>query len=79
MAYLNQNLKKIMGFNNAVESKFIARRRHLDALKKASHFLASGLKQFKLQRAGELLAEDLRQAQQCLEEITGRFKRRMIY
>jgi tRNA modification GTPase len=70
---LKEHLKKIVGFNVASEGKFIARRRHLDALENALKCVNTGLDQFKQHRAGELLAEDLRQAQQILGEITGRF------
>lgn len=70
---LKTHLKEKIGFSSTGEGKFIARRRHLDALAKAHHYLTKGLAQFKSHRAGELLAEDLRQAQQVLDEITGRF------
>lgn len=70
---LKQHLKDIMGFNNSSEGGFTARRRHLDALERAQHFLASGKAQLQGYAAGELLAEDLRQAQNALSEITGEF------
>lgn len=70
---LKQHLKKMMGFNASIEGKFSARKRHLDALNRAYHCLKEGLQQFNVHHAGELLAEDLRQAQLALGEITGRF------
>lgn len=70
---LKQHLKKIIGFDTSVEGKFMARRRHLDALKRAYTCLKEGLEQFNQHFAHELLAEDLRQAQLALDEITGRF------
>ena len=70
---LKQHLKKIMGFNASGEGKFIARRRHLDALHRALYALKDGLTQFNIHHASELLAEDLRQAQLAMDEITGRF------
>ena len=48
-------------------------RRHLEALRHASAALEHGRAQLTLAGAGELLAEDLRQAQQLLGEITGAF------
>ncbi|OZY87531.1 tRNA uridine-5-carboxymethylaminomethyl(34) synthesis GTPase MnmE [Cellvibrio mixtus] len=70
---LKHHLKTIMGFSDSGESGFTARRRHLDALERANHFLASGQTQLQGYAAGELLAEDLRHAQNALGEITGEF------
>ena len=70
---LKQHLKTIMGFSETGESGFTARRRHLDALERAKIFLDSGKAQLQGYAAGELLAEDLRQAQNALSEITGEF------
>lgn len=73
MESLKQHLKDIMGFSNTGEGGFTARRRHLDALERAQSFLALGKAQLQGYAAGELLAEDLRQAQHALSEITGEF------
>jgi tRNA modification GTPase len=70
---LRQHLKACMGFQTAGEGAYIARRRHLDAIRRARDFLVQGRTQLKHSRAGELLAEDLRLAQQALSEITGEF------
>ena len=70
---LKDHLKTIMGFSDTSESGFTARRRHLDALERAQSFLASGTAQLQGYAAGELLAEDLRHAQNALGEITGEF------
>ncbi|WP_049631339.1 tRNA uridine-5-carboxymethylaminomethyl(34) synthesis GTPase MnmE [Cellvibrio sp. pealriver] len=70
---LKQHLKTIMGYSETGESGFTARRRHLDALERAQSFLNSGKAQLHGYAAGELLAEDLRQAQNSLGEITGEF------
>ena len=48
-------------------------RRHLDALARVTAALESGKHQLKKHQAGELLAEELRLAQQALGEITGKF------
>lgn len=71
---LREHLKQSMGFQVSAEGSFIARRRHLDALEKAQQFLLNGKNQFENNRAGELLAEELLQAQKALSEITGEFR-----
>ncbi|MDE2344977.1 MAG: tRNA uridine-5-carboxymethylaminomethyl(34) synthesis GTPase MnmE [Gammaproteobacteria bacterium] len=69
---LREHLKKVAGYQAVGEDTFLARRRHLQALGKTRAHL--DLAQTHLQqRAGELLAEELRLAQQCLGEITGVF------
>ena len=70
---LREHLKACMGYEQTAESSFSARRRHLEALRQASAALEHGRNQLTLAGAGELLAEDLRQAQQVLGEITGAF------
>ncbi|PBP99832.1 tRNA uridine-5-carboxymethylaminomethyl(34) synthesis GTPase MnmE [Pseudomonas congelans] len=70
---LREHLKACMGYEQTSESSFSARRRHLEALRYASDSLEHGRAQLTLAGAGELLAEDLRQAQQALGEITGAF------
>lgn len=69
---LREHLKQSMGFQTVTEGVFSARRRHLDALAQAAAHLASGAERLR-QGAGELLAEELHQAQQALGEITGAF------
>ena len=68
---LRNHLKIIMGYTGLTEGVFLARRRHLDALIRAREFVVNGQTQLQESKAGELLAEDLRQAQQALGEITG--------
>jgi len=70
---LRQHLLDCIGFNQTLEGGFIARRRHLDAIERAKTHIEYGLNQLMASRAGELLAEDLRHAQDALNEITGRF------
>jgi tRNA modification GTPase len=70
---LRNHLKDLIGFSANPEGIFTARRRHLIALDKALDHLRAGHEQLLHHRAGELLAEDLRQAQQALNEITGEF------
>jgi len=69
---LRQHLKQCAGYQNA-EGGFMARRRHLEALQQAQTHVESGYQQLEQFAAGELLAEELRQAQQCLAAITGDF------
>ena len=68
-----QYLKTLIGYDAAAGSGFSARRRHLDALERALEHLAAARHQLSAHAAGELVAEDLRQCQQALAEITGRF------
>jgi len=70
---LREHLKQKMGYNSTAEGAFMARRRHLDALQRAEVSLLSGKAQLEHSHSGELLAEELRQAQQALGEITGEF------
>lgn len=66
-------IKTCVGFNANIEGQFSARRRHLDALARAKNLLQNGQTQLNEHRAGDLLAEDLRLAQNALNEITGEF------
>ena len=70
---VREHLKQAMGFQTGMEGGFLARRRHLDALEKASEHLQIGLVQLTEFHAGELLAEELRLVQTYLSEITGEF------
>ena len=69
---LRAHLKECMGYASAGQGTFSARRRHLDALQQAQRHIEQGAQQLK-SRQGELAAEELRQAQQALSEITGAF------
>jgi len=70
---LREHLKQAAGFRAANADGFSARRRHITALENA----ADSLQQAKIQllefNAGELVADDLLQAQNYLNEITGEF------
>ncbi|MGM0435271.1 MAG: tRNA uridine-5-carboxymethylaminomethyl(34) synthesis GTPase MnmE, partial [Pseudomonadota bacterium] len=68
---LREHLKDCMGYQTAAEGRYMARRRHLDALERARAMVVQGQTQLSEFGAGELLAEDLRQAQEALGEITG--------
>lgn len=70
---LKQKIKNSVGFVSSNEGIFSARRRHLEALNRAQSELIIASEQLTLKRAGELVAENLRQAQLALNEITGEF------
>lgn len=71
---LKQHLKQAVGFQGEqAEGAFSARRRHVTALETCLTALEKGAEQLVAHQAGELLAEDLRTAQQALEDITGAF------
>ena len=70
---LRQHLKQCMGFEQHGEGLFIARRRHLSAIENAQQHLQSAHRNLHTHQAGELVAEELRLAQQELSGITGEF------
>jgi tRNA modification GTPase len=70
---LVQDLHHGAGFDSVFEGVFSARRRHLASLEASLKLVETGLNQLQEAGAGELLAEDLRQAQFQLSEITGQF------
>jgi len=73
LSFLQEHLKDCVGFSSANEGSFTARRRHLDSLDKAVNAVMTGRNQLTDMNAGELLAEELRVAQDALSEITGKF------
>src|SRR3990167_6550651 len=73
MNLLIDAIKNSAGFQSSETNGFIARRRHVDAIERAHALLLHGQQQLLNNLAGELLAEDLRQAQLALSEITGAF------
>lgn len=70
LEYLRDHLKEIMGYTSS-EGLFMARRRHVVTLERALNVLQQGETMLREHRAGELLAQDLRYAQDILGEITG--------
>ena len=70
---LVEDLHHTAGFDAVSEGAFSARRRHLASLEAALKLVTTGVNQLQEAGAGELLAEDLRQAQFQLSEITGQF------
>jgi tRNA modification GTPase len=70
---LRAHLKEAAGYQSADGGAFSARRRHLDALERAGQHVRAAQAHLLERRAGELVAEELRLAQQALGEITGEF------
>ena len=70
---LRAHLKQCMGYQSVEAGAISARRRHLEALARAREHTEAAARQLAEQRAGELVAEELRAAQQALSEITGEF------
>jgi tRNA modification GTPase len=73
MDTLRAHLKLCMGYQTLDAGTVSARQRHLDALARARRHTDEAARQLQERRAGELVAEDLRIAQQALNEITGEF------
>jgi tRNA modification GTPase len=70
---LRAHLKSCMGYHALDGGTVSARARHLDALARARTHVDEAARQLTERRAGELVAEELRGAQQALGEITGEF------
>ncbi len=73
MRELKEHIKDLAGYAQDSETVFTARRRHLTALAQARDAVERGLDQLTLHNAGELLADELLQAQNSLNDITGEF------
>lgn len=71
MDALRQVLLEAVGWQGESEGLFLARERHLDAIRRAE--AERRLPDRPMASAAELFAEHLRQAQACLSEITGEF------
>jgi tRNA modification GTPase len=71
---LRQQLLEIAGWQAAPEGVFIARERHLHALRRVdAHLMEAAALLARQAQALDLLAEELRLAQNALSEITGEF------
>lgn len=70
---LKNKITHLAGISTSQEGSFSARRRHLAALDKTALFFISALSLLKNKTGSDLIAEDLRLAQQTLGEITGTF------
>ena len=71
---LRQTLLDVAGWQSAPEGVYLARERHVQALRRVDQHLAQANTLLALQaQALDLLAEELRLAQNALNEITGEF------
>lgn len=70
---LTKHLHGVAGYQSQDSGQFLARRRHLLALDQARQAMEQGRYQLYAHAAGELLAEELRLAQDALASITGEF------
>ncbi|MBL4772200.1 MAG: tRNA uridine-5-carboxymethylaminomethyl(34) synthesis GTPase MnmE [Alcanivoracaceae bacterium] len=70
---LEEKIIKMISNENNIESSFSARARHISQLQKTLENINIAEHNFLNNQAGELVAEDLRQAQECLSQITGEF------
>ena len=70
---LVHQLKIFMGLSETNEDSYMARTRHLNALMRTQEFLTKGVVSIEDKISLELLAEDLRMAQESLGTITGSF------
>jgi len=70
---LRAHLKACMGYRTLEGGTISARRRHLEGLERARRHAQEAARLLIERRAGELVAEELRGAQQALSEITGEF------
>jgi len=70
---LRAHLKACMGYQSIDGGAISARKRHLEALSLAREHTEEASRLLTERRAGELVAEELRVAQQALNEITGEF------
>ena len=68
---LHECLRAAAGYRNLGEGAFTSRKRHIDALRRAAKHFMTGKAALEDTKAGELLAEELRLAQEALGEITG--------
>ena len=68
---LRQRIRNLAGGPAEGAGSFSARQRHVDALRRAGAHIDAGREVMREQAAGELLAEELRLAQQALGELTG--------
>ena len=67
---LREHLLKLIGWQSTSEGVFMARTRHLEAIKQVEQFLAVGIQSI---NQSEIVAENLRMAQEALNTITGEF------
>ncbi|HTX23058.1 MAG TPA: tRNA uridine-5-carboxymethylaminomethyl(34) synthesis GTPase MnmE [Steroidobacteraceae bacterium] len=70
---LRTHLKSCMGYHTLDAGTVSARGRHLEALTRARGHVEAAARELRERKAGEIVAQELREAQQSLAEITGEF------
>ena len=70
---LRAQLARLAGHGDGTQGAFSARTRHVDALERVAEHLQAAERSLREQRAGELAADELLQAQRALGEITGEY------
>lgn len=68
---LRVRIRRLAGYKDLGEQTVTARRRHVDAIRRARDHFEAGRTALAEQRAGEVFAEELRLAHRALGEITG--------
>jgi tRNA modification GTPase len=74
MDALIQSIKQRAGYSTQNEGAFIARARHVAAIKNTREAIVRGVAVYQAQKASELLAEELKLAQESLSLITGEYR-----
>jgi tRNA modification GTPase len=70
---LRAHLRAVLGYRPEASDALSARRRHLDALRRAAEYANAAAARLHEQAGTELIAEELRLAHDALGAITGRF------
>ena len=70
---LEEKVIQMLSHQSQIETSFSARTRHITQLQKTLENISVAENNFLNNQAGELVAEDLRQAQEHLNQITGEF------
>jgi len=70
---LKETIRVAAGYQAQAEGTFTARQRHIEALEEAEQHFGRGVRALEGDGAGELLAEELRRAQEALGRVTGEF------
>lgn len=71
MRELIQQIQRVAGISTGEEGLFLARRRHIESIRKSLDFVDNAQKAFVNGSAGELMAQDLRDAHDALGEVVG--------
>lgn len=73
MVLLMEQLQRLFVEETSGEDIILARARHIDALEETRRLIREGQEKYRRHKSSELLAEELRHAQESLGKITGNF------